>query len=91
MPRANNKSLIESRALPNILTLVVALVGIGAGYGATQSTISDLEERVTEYETEIIPLINSVQNGIWQLKLDQAKMAQDVEWIKAEIAKDSDN
>jgi len=86
MTRKNNgQSVFESRIISNIATLVIALVSVGAVYGSTSSKIQSLENRISSYEEEILPVLHSLNSEVWALRVEQAKIAQDIEWIKEKV------
>ena len=68
--------------LSNILTIVVCLVTVGIAYGQAQTRIDELERRVEDYEIKVLPLLYEVKEEVQGIKVQQAKIATDIEWMK---------
>ena len=69
----------------NVLAIATALISAGVVYGQTMSRIDNLETQVETYEAEMLPLLRSLEKDVSQIKVQQAKIATDIEWLKQNV------
>ena len=75
-------SIIKGMNFGNVITIVICLISVGVAYGQTQTKIVSLEERVEDYENLILPLLDDVKKEVQAIRVKQAEMATDIEWLK---------
>ena len=68
--------------MSNLLTLAVCLLSVGIAYGQANAKIDLLERRVVEYESEMLPLLHEVKEDVYNIRVQQAKISTDIEWMK---------
>ena len=66
----------------NLLAIATALISAGIVYGQTEARIDGVEMELAQYEDEIIPLLQGLEKEISEIKVEQAKIATDILWLK---------
>ena len=75
-------NIVKSMNFGNVITIVACLLAVGVSYGQTQTKIEALESREEDYENRILPLLDEVKNEVQAIRVKQAEMATDIEWLK---------
>tara|TARA_R110000824_G_scaffold1200_3_gene6437 strand:+ start:282 stop:476 length:195 start_codon:yes stop_codon:yes gene_type:complete len=63
----------------------VALVSVS--WGTMNAQVLDLEERVETLESRTLVQLESLSDGMNNLRVEVAKVSNDLEWLKKEMAK----
>ena len=65
---------------------VFAVAGVSTSYGIMNSEVEAVQEQVREIEDTQDILLIEIRSDISQLRVDMAKAAKDIEWLRAELA-----
>lgn len=69
-------------SLAHFLTLLVCMVSVGVSYGSTTTQVQELKSRVVILEESTLEQLKSLNEGVVQLRVDLAKVSQDLGWVK---------
>ena len=69
----------------DLLSIATTLILVGASWGALSSRMESLEDRMDSYESQTLMLLEELRKDTAELKVAQAEIARDVEWIKLKI------
>ena len=73
-------------SLSNIITLVTCVALIGVSWGTTNAEVADLEKRVETLESRTLVQLESLNEGMNNLRVEVAKVSNDLEWLKKEMS-----
>lgn len=89
-PYLKNMSSSESKqsriSLANIITLITCVSLVSVSWGTMNAQVVDLEERVGTLESRTLVQLESLNSGMNNLRVEVAKVSNDLEWLKKEIA-----
>ena len=90
-PYLKNMSSSESKqsriSLANIITLVTCVALVSVSWGTMNAQVVDLEERVGTLESRTLVQLESLNEGMNNLRVEVAKVSNDLEWMKKEMGK----
>lgn len=66
--------------------VITSLFIVGVAWGTLNARLDALESRMDSYENQTVLLLEELRRQTAEIKLEQAKMANDLEWIKKEIS-----
>lgn len=80
-------SSLESKPskLNSFLPILTCIVAIAVSYGTLDAQVSDLEKRVSNLEERTLGQLESLNKGLMDLRVEVAKVSQDMEWLKEKI------
>ena len=83
-------SLSESKpskviSLSNIITLVTCVALVSVSWGTLDTQVDDLEKRVETLESRTLVQLESLNEGMNNLRVEVAKVSNDLEWLKKEM------
>lgn len=88
----NHKDIITWASVNNLVPIVTIIVSIALACGVYQTKIQAMEEKGiklrNEYEQSVIEINNKLDYLVETtqvMKIDQAKMQKDIEYIKAQL------
>ena len=88
-PYLKNMSSSESKqsriSLANIITLVTCVALVSVSWGTMNAQVVDLEERVGTLESRTLVQLESLNEGMNNLRVEVAKVSNDLEWLKKEM------
>jgi len=73
-------------SLANIITLVTCVALVSVSWGTMNAQGVDLEERVGTLESRTLVQLESLNTGMNNLRVEVAKVSNDLEWLKKEMA-----
>jgi len=73
-------------SLANIITLVTCVALVSVSWGTMNAQVVDLEERVGTLESRTLVQLESLNSGMNNLRVEVAKVSNDLEWLKKEMA-----
>ena len=73
-------------SLANIITLVTCVALVSVSWGTMNAQVVDLEERVGTLESRTLVQLESLNEGMNNLRVEVAKVSNDLEWMKKEMA-----
>lgn len=73
-------------SLSNIITLVTCVALVSVSWGTLDTQVADLEKRVETLESRTLVQLESLNEGMNNLRVEVAKVSNDLEWLKKEIA-----
>jgi len=73
-------------SLSNIITLVTCVALVSVSWGTMNAQVVDLEERVGTLESRTLVQLESLNEGITDLRVEVAKVSNDLEWLKKEMS-----
>ena len=89
-PYLKNMSSSESKqsriSLANIITLVTCVALVSVSWGTMNAQVVDLEERVGTLESRTLVQLESLNTGMNNLRVEVAKVSNDLEWLKKEMS-----
>ena len=68
------------------LPIITCIVAIAVSYGTLDAQVTELEKRVSTLEERTLVQLESLNNGMNNLRVEVAKVSNDLEWLKKEIA-----
>ena len=71
--------------LNSFITLLTCIVLVSVSYGTLDAQVNDLEERVSTLEERTLAQLETLNSNMTELRVDVAKMTQDMEWLKEKI------
>jgi len=81
----------KSILLRDWLPITTCLFLTGVAWGTLSTRVGSIESRMETYENQTLILLEELRRETAEIKLEQVRMASDIEWIKKEFAKPSDN
>ena len=75
-------------SLSNIITLVTCVALVGVSWGTMDAQVTDLEKRVETLESRTLVQLESLNEGMNNLRVEVAKVSNDLEWLKKEMSGD---
>lgn len=69
----------------DLWTIVISLFLVGVSWGTLNSKMHTLEVRMNTYESQTLALLEELRRETAEIKLQQTRMANDLEWIKKEF------
>jgi len=73
-------------SLANIITIVTCVAMVSVSWGTMNAQVVDLEERVGTLESRTLVQLESLNEGVNNLRVEVAKVSNDMEWLKKEIS-----
>ena len=73
-------------SLANIITLITCVSLVSVSWGTMNAQVVDLEERVGTLESRTLVQLESLNAGMNNLRVEVAKVSNDLEWLKKEMA-----
>ena len=73
-------------SLSNIITIVTCVAMVSVSWGTMNAQVVDLEERVGTLESRTLVQLESLNEGVNNLRVEVAKVSNDLEWLKKEIS-----
>ena len=73
-------------SLSNIITLVTCVALVGVSWGTMDAQVTDLEKRVDTLESRTLVQLESLNEGMTNLRVEVAKVSNDLEWLKKEMS-----
>ena len=71
--------------LNSFMPLLTCIVLVSVSYGTLDAQVSDLETRVSTLEERTLAQLETLNSNMTELRVDVAKMSQDMEWLKEKI------
>ena len=74
-------------SLANIITIVTCVAMVSVSWGTMHAQVVDLEERVGTLESRTLVQLESLNEGVNNLRVEVAKVSNDLEWLKKEMSR----
>lgn len=71
--------------LNSFLPILTCIVAVAVSYGTLGAQVRDLEKRVSTLEERTLGQLESLNKGMMDLRVEVAKVSQDMEWLKEKI------
>jgi uncharacterized membrane-anchored protein YhcB (DUF1043 family) len=72
-------------SIRELWTLITSLFIVGVSWGTLSVRLENLEARMDSYESQSLTILEELRRETNEIKLEQTKMAKDLEWIKKEF------
>jgi len=66
----------------HVLTVSFAVIAAATSYGALSNRVQELENRVGSLESNLMPMLRSLEKDINEVKVKVAEIGVDVRWLK---------
>jgi HAMP domain-containing protein len=74
-------------SLADIMLGLFALGGVSTSYGVLNAKVAIVEERQEKLENTQEVLLTQLRNDITEMKVELAKVATDIEWMRQNLPK----
>jgi uncharacterized coiled-coil protein SlyX len=68
------------------LPIITCIVAIAVSYGTLDAQVTELEKRVSTLEERTLVQLESLNDGMNNLRVEVAKVSNDLEWLKKEMS-----
>ena len=68
------------------LPIITCMVAVAVSYGTLEAQVSELEKRVSTLEERTLVQLESLNEGVTNLRVEVAKVSNDLEWLKKEMS-----
>ena len=72
-------------SLPNIVTVLTCAVAVAVSWGTLDAQVSELNQKVATLEERTLVQLESLNVGMNNLRVELAKVSNDLEWMKAQM------
>ena len=72
-------------SLSNILTMLMCAVAVAVSWGTLDAQVDVLDRRLTTLEERTLAQLESLNLGMSDLRVEMAKVARDMEWMKEKM------
>ena len=81
-----NSSESKLSKLNYFLPIITCMVAVAVSYGTLEAQVSELEKRVSTLEERTLVQLESLNEGVTNLRVEVAKVSNDLEWLKKEMS-----
>jgi len=68
------------------LPIITCIVAIAVSYGTLDAQVTELEKRVSTLEERTLVQLETLNEGMNNLRVEVAKVSNDLEWLKKEMS-----
>ena len=68
------------------LPIITCMVAVAVSYGTLEAQVSELEKRGSTLEERTLVQLESLNEGVTNLRVEVAKVSNDLEWLKKEMS-----
>ena len=68
------------------LPIITCIVAIAVSYGTLDAQVKELEKRVSTLEERTLIQLETLNDGVTNLRVEVAKVSNDLEWLKKEMS-----
>ena len=68
-----------------MLPVLMCIVAVAVSWGTLDAQVTELEKRVSTLEERTLVQLESLNAGMNNLRVELAKVSQDMEWLKKEM------
>jgi len=68
--------------LSTLLPVLTCIIAVAVSWGTLDAQVGELEKRVSTLEERTLAQLESLNEGITDLRVEVAKVSQDMEWMK---------
>ena len=81
----SSESKPSKLSFSNMMTMLTCVVAVGVSWGTLDAQVSELLERVVTLEERTLIQLESLNEGMSNLRVEMAKVSNDLEWLKKEM------
>ena len=82
---SSSESKPSRLSLSNIVPMLMCIVAVAVGWGTLDAQVNELEKRVSTLEERTLVQLENLNEGMTDLRVEMAKVSQDMEWLKKEM------
>ena len=65
--------------------MLTCIIAVAVSWGTLDAQVNELEKRVSTLEERTLAQLESLNEGMPNLRVEVAKVSQDMEWLKKEM------
>ena len=82
----SSESKPSKLSLYNMVPVLTCIVAVAVSWGTLDAQVGELEKRVSTLEERTLAQLESLNLGMTDLRVEMAKVSQDMEWLKKEMS-----
>ena len=72
-------------SMSNLLPVLTCAVAVAVSWGTLDAQVNELEQKVSTLEERTLVQLESLNEGINNLRVELAKVSNDLEWMKDQM------
>ena len=81
----SSESKLSKLSFSNMVPMLTCIIAVAVSWGTLDAQVNELEKRVSTLEERTLAQLESLNEGMTNLRVEVAKVSQDMEWLKKEM------